>query len=40
MKKAVRFAAAAGALAAARFGSHEVLPKKEEILGLLLEQPD
>ena len=39
-KKAIRFAAAAGALACTKFGSQEALPKKEEILEFLLDQPD
>lgn len=38
--KAVRFAAAAGALACTKFGCQEALPRKEEILKLLLEQPE
>lgn len=39
-KKAVRFASAAGALAASKFGSQDTLPTKEEIIELLQKQPD
>ncbi|MHC5060250.1 MAG: PfkB family carbohydrate kinase [Planctomycetota bacterium] len=39
-KEAVRFAAAAGALACARFGSLDALPAKEDIIELLQKQPD
>ncbi len=39
-KDAVRFAAAAGALACARFGSLDALPAKEDIIELLQRQPD
>ncbi|MDO8304106.1 MAG: ribokinase [Sedimentisphaerales bacterium] len=38
IKQAVRFAAAAGALAYAKFGSQESLPKKSDILELLHKQ--
>jgi ribokinase len=37
---AVRFAAAAEALARSRFGTQESLPKKEDIIALLQRQPD
>ncbi len=37
---AVRFAAAAGALACTKFGSLDSLPSKEDIITLLQEQPD
>lgn len=37
---AVRFAAAAEALARSRFGTQEALPKKEDIIALLQQQPD
>lgn len=36
---AVRFAAAAGAITCTKFGSQDALPRKDEILKLLLEQP-
>ena len=39
-KDAVRFAAAAGALACARFGSLDALPSKEDIIELLQNQSD
>jgi len=39
-KRAVRFAAAAAALASARFGSQDALPTKEEIIELLQKQTD
>jgi ribokinase len=39
-KAAVRFAAAAAALASARFGSLDALPSKEDIIELLQSQPD
>ncbi len=39
-KDAVRFAAAAGALACARFGSLDALPSKEDIIELLQNQAD
>jgi ribokinase len=39
-RKAVRFAAAASALASAGFGSQDALPTKEEIIELLQKQPD
>ncbi len=39
-KKAVRFASAAGALAASKFGSQDTLPTKEAIIELLQKQPD
>jgi ribokinase len=38
--KAVKFAVAAETLARSRFGLHDALPKKEDILMLLQEQPD
>jgi ribokinase len=38
LKEAVRFAAAAGALACTKFGAQESLPKKAEILELLQKQ--
>jgi ribokinase len=37
---AVRFAVAAEALTRSRFGVQDALPKKEEIIGLLQQQPD
>jgi len=40
IRKAVRFASAAGALACSKFGIQEALPKKEEILELLQQLPD
>jgi ribokinase len=39
IRKAVRFASAAGALACSKFGSQESLPKKEEIIELLQSLP-
>jgi ribokinase len=39
IRKAVKFASAAGALACSKFGGQEALPKKEEILELLQELP-
>ena len=39
-REAVRFAGAAGALAGARFGLQESLPRKEEIIELLQNQPE
>lgn len=39
-KMAVRFAAAAEALAGSKFGSKDALPTKEEIIELLQKQPD
>jgi len=39
IRKAVKFASAAGALACTKFGAQEALPKKEEILELLQELP-
>ena len=39
-QKAVRFACAACAIAGSRFGSHDSLPRKDEILELLLSEPD
>ncbi len=39
IKKAVRFASAAGALACSKFGSQESLPKKAEIIELLQTLP-
>jgi ribokinase len=39
-KEAVRFAAAAAALASAKFGSQDALPTKEEIIELLQNEPD
>jgi ribokinase len=39
IKKAVKFACAAGALACSKFGAQESLPKREEILELLQELP-
>jgi len=39
IKKAAKFACAAGALACSKFGAQESLPKKEEILELLQELP-
>lgn len=39
IRKAVKFASAAGALACTKFGGAEALPKKEEILELLQELP-
>ncbi len=39
IRKAVKFASAAGALACTKFGSQESLPKKEEIIELLQELP-
>jgi len=38
LRKAVRFAAAAGALACTKFGSVEALPTKAEIIELLQKQ--
>lgn len=38
--KAVRFAVAAETLARSRFGLHDALPKKEDIILLLQDQPD
>lgn len=38
IRKAVKFASAAGALACSKFGAQESLPKKEEILELLQSQ--
>lgn len=38
--KAVKFAVAAETLARSRFGLHDALPKKEDILMLLQDQPD
>ena len=38
--KAVRFAVAAETLARSRFGLHDALPKKEDIIQLLQTQPD
>jgi sugar/nucleoside kinase (ribokinase family) len=35
MRQAVKFASAAGALASAKFGSMETMPKKAEIIQLL-----
>jgi sugar/nucleoside kinase (ribokinase family) len=40
MKKAVKFASAAGALACTKFGSQDALPTKQEIIELLLKQSD
>ncbi len=40
LRNAVKFAAAAGALSCTKFGSLEAMPTKEEILELLLNQPD
>lgn len=40
VKQAVRFAAAAGALACSKFGAQESLPSKQDILELLMQQPD
>jgi sugar/nucleoside kinase (ribokinase family) len=37
---AVKFAVAAEALARSRFGTQEALPKKEDIITLLQQQPD
>lgn len=39
IRKAVKFASAAGALACSKFGSQESLPKKEEIIELLQDLP-
>jgi ribokinase len=39
IRKAVKFACAAGALACSKFGGQESLPKREEILELLQELP-
>jgi len=39
-ENAVRFAAAAGALAYSKFGSQETLPKKEKIIELLQNHPE
>jgi ribokinase len=39
IRKAVKFASAAGALACTKFGGQEALPKKEEIIELLQELP-
>jgi ribokinase len=39
IRKAVKFASAAGALACTKFGGQEALPKKEEILELLQDLP-
>lgn len=39
IRKAVKFASAAGALACSKFGAQESLPKKEEIIELLQELP-
>ena len=39
-KDAVKFAAAAGALACTKFGSQDALPKKQEIIELLQKYPD
>ena len=39
IRKAVKFASAAGALACTKFGAQEALPKKEEILELLQDLP-
>ncbi|HPD47726.1 MAG TPA: PfkB family carbohydrate kinase [Anaerohalosphaeraceae bacterium] len=39
-KAAVRFACAAGALAMAKFGAQDSLPKKTKIIELLQQQPD
>jgi ribokinase len=39
IRKAVKFASAAGALACSKFGSQESLPKKEEIIELLQSLP-
>ncbi|MEN6384171.1 MAG: ribokinase [Phycisphaerales bacterium] len=39
IRKAVKFACAAGALACSKFGAQESLPKREEILELLQELP-
>jgi len=39
IRKAVKFASAAGALACSKFGSQESLPKKEEIIELLQTLP-
>jgi sugar/nucleoside kinase (ribokinase family) len=36
----VRFAVAAEALTRSRFGTQEALPKKEDIITLLQQQPD
>jgi ribokinase len=40
IKKAVKFASAAGALTCSKFGGQESLPKREEILELLQELPE
>jgi len=40
LRKAVRFAAAADALARAKFGSQDAIPTKEKIIELLQKQPD
>lgn len=40
IKAAARFASAAGALACTKFGAQDSLPKKEEIIELLQQQPD
>lgn len=40
IKKAVKFASAAGALACSKFGAQESLPKKEEIIELLQNLPE
>jgi len=40
IRKAVRFASAAGALACTKFGTQDSLPKKEEIIQLLQEDSD
>jgi len=39
IRKAAKFASAAGALACSKFGGQEALPKKEEIIELLQELP-
>jgi ribokinase len=38
LRKAVKFASAAGALACTKFGSVDALPKKEEIIELMQKQ--
>jgi len=40
IRRAVKFASAAGALACTKFGAQDSLPKKEEIIELLQKHPD